>query len=136
VATIGNALATVQQLRGVSYDWKRKDFPEMNFKQGKDLGLIAQEVEKVLPELVNTDEKGFKSVQYSHLVSVLVEAIKEQQKQIETLKAEVSDKDNKVQNSENRIKTLEASVSTLSTQMQLLLELVGKNEGVKAESAR
>ena len=132
VSTIGNALATVQQLRGVIYDWKRKDFPEMNFKQGKDLGLIAQEVEKVLPELVNTDEKGFKSVQYSHLVSVLVEAIKEQQKQIETLKAEVSDKDNKVQNNENRIKTLESSVSTLSSQMQLLLELVGKTDGVKA----
>ena len=132
VATIDNALATVQQLRGVSYDWKRNEFPEMNFKPSKDLGLIAQEVEKVLPELVNTDDKGFKSVQYSHLVSVLVEAIKEQQKQIETLKAEVLAKDSKVQNSESRIKTLESSVSTLSTQMQLLLELVGKNEGVKA----
>lgn len=136
VATIGNALATVQQLRGVSYDWKRNEFPDMNFKQGKDLGLIAQEVEKVLPELVNTDAKGFKSVQYSHLVSVLVEAIKEQQKQIEALKAQVSEKDSKVQNSENRIKTLESSVNTLNTQMQLLLELVGKNEGVKAESGR
>ena len=131
IEKIGGALDKVKMIEGVSYFWKKD-----SLKTKKDIGVIAQELEKVLPELVDTDEAGYKSVRYSHLVPVLVEAIKEQQKQIETLKAEVTDRDGKVQNSENRIKTLESSVSTLSTQMQLLLELVGKNEGVKAEAGR
>ena len=42
-------------------------------------GVVAQEVEKVLPELVNTDENGYKSVEYANLTPVLIEAIKEQQ---------------------------------------------------------
>jgi peptidoglycan hydrolase CwlO-like protein len=63
---------------------------------------------------------------------MLVEAIKEQQKQIETLKDELNRKDNKAQLNENRVQSLEASVKTLNSQVQLLLELVGKNEGLKA----
>ncbi|MBC7390330.1 MAG: tail fiber domain-containing protein, partial [Opitutaceae bacterium] len=133
VAKIGNALETVNKLTGVSYNWRKNEFPQMNFMEGKDLGLIAQEVEKVLPELVITDDKGFKTVRYTQLIPVLLEAIKEQQKQIEHLKSDVSARDSKVQSSENRILTLESSMKTLNTQMQLLMELVGSKEGAKAQ---
>ena len=51
--------------------------------------MIAQEVEKVLPELVSTNEKGVKAVNYAGLTAPLIEAIKEQQKQIATLQAKV-----------------------------------------------
>ena len=54
----------------------------MNFSEGTHIGLIAQEVEEVLPELVDTDTDGFKSVAYANVVAVLIEAVKEQQKQI------------------------------------------------------
>ncbi|HEU5114493.1 MAG TPA: hypothetical protein VFT82_01865, partial [Candidatus Paceibacterota bacterium] len=54
-------------------------------------GLIAQDVEKVYPELVNTNKQtGLKSVEYANLVGPLIEAVKEQQKEIDTLKAEVA----------------------------------------------
>jgi hypothetical protein len=67
----------VKKLRGVRFLWR---------KSGKeDIGIIAQEVEKVLPEVVSTNSKGFKSVNYSVLTVVLIEAINEQQKQIEKL---------------------------------------------------
>ena len=53
------------------------------------VGLIAQEVEEVLPELVSTDEEGFKNVNYQNMVAVLIEANKEQQKLIEDLQERV-----------------------------------------------
>ena len=53
------------------------------------MGLIAQEVEKVIPELVRTDKEGYKAVSYEKLTAVLVEAVKEQQKQNDQLKARV-----------------------------------------------
>lgn len=77
-----NALEKVQQLRGVSYEWRRDEFPEMNFSEGRHVGLIAQEVDSVLPELVVTDSNGYESVAYANLVAVLIEAVKEQQSQI------------------------------------------------------
>ena len=77
IETIKNPLQKVQALRGVTWNWK---------KDGKaDVGFIAQEVEEIIPELVATGEDGYKSVQYANLVWVLVEAVKEQQKQIDAL---------------------------------------------------
>ena len=64
------------------YFWKTKDFPEKQFTNTKQIGFIAQDIEKIYPEMVITDDKGFKSVDYSRLTPVLVEAIKEQQKEI------------------------------------------------------
>ena len=74
-------LEVVERLRGVKFDWK--DSGDASY------GLIAQEVENVLPELGSTDENGMKSVAYGNLVSVLIEAVKEQQNQIDTLKNEI-----------------------------------------------
>jgi hypothetical protein len=79
VETIDNALDKVNQLRGVSFNRK---------SDGKQsIGVIAQEIEKVLPEVVTEDDKGIKGVSYGNIVGVLIEAIKEQQKQIDELKA-------------------------------------------------
>ena len=84
-----NAVDKVQQLNGVSYEFRQNEFPEKNFSDGRQIGLIAQEVEKVLPELVKTDDEGYKSVAYQNIVAVLIEAVKEQQSSIDKLKKEV-----------------------------------------------
>jgi len=88
---IENPLQKVQQLRGVTFDWKTKEFPERAFSDNRALGFIAQEVEQVLPEVVQTEKtaEGYKAVQYDKVVALLVEAIKEQQKQIEALQKEI-----------------------------------------------
>jgi hypothetical protein len=99
---IDNALSKVVQMRGVTYDWKTEEFPEKNFSKGLQYGLIAQELEAIVPELVSTDNEGWKSVEYSHIVPLLIEAIKEQQKTIDRL-----------QGNEERIATLEASIEKL-----------------------
>ena len=83
VETLTGSLDKVKALRGVSFDWKATSVP--------DIGLIAQEVEEVLPELVNINDNGIKSVKYSNIVGVLIEAIKEQQVQIDALKEKLGE---------------------------------------------
>lgn len=80
VKSVENALDKVLALNGVTYEWRINEFPDKEFKEGVELGVIAQEIEKILPEVVDTDKEGYKSVQYSHIVPVLIEAIKEQQR--------------------------------------------------------
>jgi hypothetical protein len=88
---VDNALAKVKALQGVYFNWNQKDFPEKDFGAQNELGLIAQEVEKVVPEIVSKDnsKEEYRSVKYDKLVALLVEAMKEQQKQIEQLQLKV-----------------------------------------------
>jgi hypothetical protein len=79
VKTIDNALDKVTKLRGVEYN-KIGEYEQK-------IGVIAQEIEQILPQVVAEDENGMKSVAYGNIVGVLIEAIKEQQKQIDELKA-------------------------------------------------
>ncbi|MDM8557312.1 tail fiber domain-containing protein [Candidatus Parabeggiatoa sp. HSG14] len=72
IQTLGGSLAKLAQLRGVRFNWK-EDTEE------KQIGLVAQEVEKVFPELVSTDSEGYKSIAYGKLTAVLIEAVKELQ---------------------------------------------------------
>jgi hypothetical protein len=81
ITPYSNALQTIMSLQGITYDWNVDKFKDRSFTKDRQIGFIAQDVEKVIPELVKTDEQGFKSVDYSKLSVVLVEAFKEQKKQ-------------------------------------------------------
>ena len=87
VQTFGNALDAVRRFRGVTFNWK----PELNKGSDTQIGFIAQEVEAVLPALVSTDKEGYKSVAYANAVPVLVEAVKEQQKQIDEQQKQIAE---------------------------------------------
>ena len=80
IKTIENALDKTLLLRDVEYNDFKID-PDK-----KKIGLIAQEVELIIPEVVQTGDEGIKSIEYQNLVGLLVEAIKDQQKQIIELK--------------------------------------------------
>ncbi len=104
IVRIENGLSLVEQLRGVRFDWKEGFQQDSNTDKGKrQIGVIAQEVEKILPEVVSTDSEGYKSVNYPTLTAVLIESVKDlkqivdkQQKQIDELKRTVGVKsDNK-----------------------------------------
>ncbi|MGH8005034.1 MAG: tail fiber domain-containing protein, partial [Limisphaerales bacterium] len=84
-------LDKLARLEPVTFNWRTEEYPELNLPKVKDQGLIAQEVEKILPELVITEESGFKAIHYHELPLMLLQAVKEQQKTIETLQAEVGD---------------------------------------------
>ena len=89
IKPIDNALQDVLSMEGVQYDWRKEEFPEKGFPQGKQVGLIAQDVEETLPEVVATNPNGYKSISYEKIVPVLIEAIKEQNKRIELLEEEL-----------------------------------------------
>ncbi len=84
IRPIESAIFKVKQIRGVTFDWNTKA-GKIEQEKGHDVGLIAQEVEKVLPEVVQIREDGIKAVAYEKVVPLLVEAIKEQQVTIEDL---------------------------------------------------
>jgi hypothetical protein len=89
ISRIESALDKLSLLEGVTYNWN-KDEQETRGTT-RQIGLIAQDVEKAFPEAVKKDNEGFMSLNYNGLVGALVEAIKEQQVMINELKSEVSE---------------------------------------------
>lgn len=85
VQPLTGALPAVLAMRGVRYRY-RQDVAGQSLPQGEQIGVIAQEVGNLYPELVTTGADGYKAVNYAQLTPVLIEALKEQQRQIEQLK--------------------------------------------------
>ena len=82
VSTLENPLAKVMQIRGTEYDWKEGN---KNYS-GHDIGVIAQEVEKVLPDAVSTKPDGTKGVHYNKLIPLLIEAVKDLSNKVDDIK--------------------------------------------------
>ena len=85
IQPIPNALDKLNQISGYTFDWNNKT--EVHGHEGHDIGVIAQEIEKVLPEVVTTRDNGYKAVKYEKIVPLLIQAIKELQQEINELKA-------------------------------------------------
>jgi trimeric autotransporter adhesin len=106
ITNITSAISKLQAIRGVNFEWKTqaempilksygssgKNDPMLTVEKpaGKQIGVIAQEVETVVPEAVITDDEGLKSVDYSKLVPLLIEAVKEQQKTIDDMQKRIN----------------------------------------------
>jgi hypothetical protein len=107
IAPLKSSLDKVMKLNGISYEWKAAE----KQMEGREIGLLAQDVEKVLPELVLMDSKGYKSLAYDKLIPVLVEAMKEQQSVIKHQAAEIKELKEKI----SRMDRLEAKINRLET---------------------
>jgi|GEM_PF-3209220 len=104
ILPISGALNKVLQVSGNSFEFRNDEFQDYHFSRGKQYGFIAQDLEKVFPEMVNTESDGYKSVNYNGMIPVLLEAIKEQQKIIEMLKKENENQNARLEKLENRNK--------------------------------
>ena len=82
---ISDALSKVESISGYEFDWKLEHKHHHGF-EGHDVGVIAQEIESVLPEVVTTRRSGFKGVKYEKIVPLLIEAIKELSAELRELK--------------------------------------------------
>jgi len=98
---IESATETINRLNPVTYEFRSDEFPELKLSEGQRWGLIAQEVESVLPDLVSDngsathidgEEMNIKSVNYIDLIPMLIKAIQEQDEEIKNLKASISKK--------------------------------------------
>jgi hypothetical protein len=88
ITPIENAIDKVKSLTGVEFDWK-PEYKHAHGYEGHDTGIIAQQVQEVIPSAVRTNDTGFLAVRYEKLIGLLVEGMKEQQAQIEELKAKL-----------------------------------------------
>ena len=108
IKPLEKALDKVLTLNGVTYEWRVKEFPDKNFDSNRHVGVLAQEVEAVLPEAVETGEDGYKSVKYSEITPLLIEAMKEQQQIIDA--------------QDKKIEAQQREIDELKAQMQQILE--------------
>ena len=84
IKSIDKALDKVNSIQGIEFDWIEKE--EVHGNKGHDIGVIAQEIEKVLPDVVTTRDSGYKAVKYEKIVPLLIEAIKELTNEVNELK--------------------------------------------------
>ena len=89
IQPLKSSLDRISSLQGVTYQWKTEEYPHMGLTKEKQIGLLAQDVEEELPELVSKDEDGYKAVSYSKLTAVLVEAVKELKAKHESQQEEI-----------------------------------------------
>ena len=104
ITPFGRALDDVGRLQPVHFRWRTDEYPERHFGASETFGLIAQDVEQVLPELVTTDEQGYKAVRYNALPMLMLQAIKD-------LKAENDQLKELLRKQEERLQRLEARAS-------------------------
>ena len=91
ITPFGPVLNQLTALQPVHYFWRAREFPDRHFGSSQAAGLIAQDVEQVLPELVETDSDGYKAVNYSKLPLLTIQAMKELHAENEGLKARISE---------------------------------------------
>jgi hypothetical protein len=130
IQSLESSLDKIMRLRGVSYFWRHSEFPDRDFRKGKDFGFIAQEIEEILPEVVITHDDGYKGVDYTRIIPHLTAALQEQQAQIEALKKEnaaLKAKAEKQDSQEARLNAMEAQLAELRRALGL-----GENKGEKA----
>lgn len=119
ITSLSGALENTLELRGVSYNWA-----DENRTQETQIGVIAQEVEEIYPEFVHTDEEGMKSVNYSQMVAVLIEAVKELNSKIEVLEAEKSELQAQVDD-----------IASMKTQLNKLMAMITTQTEVESFNA-
>ncbi len=113
IQPITGALSKVMALQGITFNWDRTTNPQLNVDDKNHIGFSAQDIEKVLPQVVNTatDIMQTKSVAYGDVVPVLVEAIKEQQQQIESTRQENTMLKSELQSLKERMEQIEAMLA-------------------------
>ena len=91
IKPFGGILNNFSKLRPVNYYWRADEFSDKHFGKNQSFGLIAQEVEELFPELVSTDEQGYKMVNYTKLPLLTIQAVKELKDENEALKSQIVD---------------------------------------------
>jgi hypothetical protein len=86
IKPLDNSLSKILKLQGVTFDWKEDSETRQYTNLKEDIGFIAQQVQEVVPDLVRKNDNGLLSLRDKGITALLVEAIKEQQKQIDELK--------------------------------------------------
>lgn len=134
VEPVSDGLSIVNQLNPVFYDWDRSNPKATNFEDKHQVGFIAQEVEKVLPEVVNKGEDSYRSIEYGKMVSVVVAAVKQLYGKILGIEGSVENLETRYKVNEREITSVKAENDTLkkeNAEMKARLDRIEKLLKVK-----
>lgn len=124
IQPLENSLDKILSLQGVQYNWKNQKV----YGNKHQIGFIAQDLEKVYPEVVVTDpESGLKSVAYAHLIAPVIESIRELHRQIQYLFSGYQAVDRKLANLEQQLTEKEQRIQKLEAEMQLIKDQLNKS---------
>lgn len=121
IMKIDNALARLSKLQGINYNWRKDEYPDLKLDNNLNIGFTAQNVEEVLPEAVRTESNGFKSVSYTSIIPLTVEAIKDQQKIIDKQEKTIDKLENEVNRLESSVESLNKKLTLLETKLNELI---------------
>lgn len=99
IETLGNALQSIDQMRGVRFEYK----DQKRFASGPKIGVIAQELQKLFPEMVSRDKDGFLKVDYTQLSGLLIQAVREQHMLLKKQQLEINELKNKIDDQQRQI---------------------------------
>ncbi|WP_413577102.1 tail fiber domain-containing protein [Bdellovibrio sp. HCB290] len=114
IEIIPDSLKKIASLRGVTFDWQHEVRPDLKFTHKRDMGVIAQEVERVFPEAVEGDDQGFKSVAYTKLIGPMIEAFKEIYTSLSGIKADLAEQKREIASLKEENKALKQQVEEIS----------------------
>jgi hypothetical protein len=103
IQPLSGLLNKVARLQPISFHWRRTEFPQMGFGPERNLGLVAQQVEEVMPELIGQDEHGFKAVHYHYLPILLLEAVRELKAERDALQKQVNEQEERLERLEKLV---------------------------------
>jgi hypothetical protein len=112
IIQLTNAVEKLSLLRGIYFDWNTDENPGVFLKGGRQVGVIAQEVEKVFPELVMVNDLGYKTVDYTKLSPILIEAVKEQQNKIDNQQKQIESQNEKISQLEKLISEMQVKIAS------------------------
>lgn len=129
VEPLCDAMSMIRKLRPVRFDWRRNEFPDRHFGSGTQVGLIAQELQQVAPELIGKDSEGYLAVDYARLTPILIRAVQEQQRTIDDQQSMIdhqhkqmaswrAEKDAEIADLKARLERVESIVSRLAYSRQ------------------
>lgn len=105
VVPVGNRLSSLLNLEAIYYDWK-PELQEEGFSKDRQMGFSAQQVEQYFPEIVQTDSRGYKSVDYGRLTPLIVEGMKAQQQELETMRVHADRQEARIAKLEKQLERL------------------------------
>jgi hypothetical protein len=130
IVTVDNSLDKILAIKGVYFDWRKDEFPGIHFEGGRQMGVIAQDVEKVFPEAVAKNGDGIRSVAYTMLIAPLIEAVKE-------LYAKFTGHDEAIASNARAIASVKAEAKAENVELRKKLEALRvDNELMKAKLAK
>jgi hypothetical protein len=117
IAQFENVLTRLAALQPVFFNWRADEFPDLYLGGERSFGLVAQEVEQVFPDMVTTDERGYKAVRYHMLPLLLTQGIRELQAEGEVLSARAATAETENQRLRGQVADLEARLAGIEQQL-------------------